>query len=269
MLKVKSYEQIQQFTTQIRSLRSGFVTNFYWDANKHPYWLDEGTLLVEGGDKCHLLLHHNEGFVNLYYIATSFDAIASSVSMMNVGADLVIDLVCKGEGEIERECFKSIGFKPYNHLFRMSHVGLMDQPDWIADPNVQYGKVCDAMLVAEALHAHFDPLCEQLPSLKELEDYAVRQQMLVMKDGNKLQGFLIAEKNGMTWYLRYWYTSPDYRNQGIGAKLLRTSLVQASETKRQLFWVIADNTNAIKRYEHYGFKRENMNDYVMIKRKLI
>ena len=103
-------------------------------------------------------------------------------------------------------------------------------------------------------------------SLKELEDFAERLQLLVIKDGDKLCGFLIAEIIGVSWYLRYWYTSQDYRNQGIGAKLLKTSLLMAGETKRQMFWVISDNDNAIKRYEHYGFKRENMNDYVLIKK---
>lgn len=267
MHKVESYEQIQQFATQIRSLRRGFVTNFYWDVNKHPYWLNDGSLFFEGQEECFLLLHQNEGFANLYYIATSFDAVASSVALLNINTDLVTDLVCKGGGEVERESFKKMGFEPYNHLFRMSHIGQMTQTDWIPDCGVQYGTKNDAVLVEKALKTHFDPLCEQLPSLRELEEFVVRQQMLVMKDGDKLQGFLIAEKNGMTWYLRYWYTSPDYRNQGIGAKLLRTSLDQANDTKRQLFWVIADNNNAIKRYEHYGFKRENMNDFVMIKQK--
>lgn len=70
----------------------------------------------------------------------------------------------------------------------------------------------------------------------------------------------------MTWYLRYWFTSSKYRNQGVGAKLLKSSLFLAKETKRQILWVISENENAIKRYEHYGFKRELMNDYVLIKK---
>ena len=134
------------------------------------------------------------------------------------------------------------------------------------DPRVKYGEKIDTALVDIAMQRDFDPLAEQLPSLKELEDYAERKQLLVIKDGDNLCGFLIFEITGVTWYLRYWYTSPDYRNKGIGAGLLRTSLLYGIESKRQIFWVIADNENAIKRYEHYGFKKENMNDYVMIKR---
>ena len=38
---------------------------------------------------------------------------------------------------------------------------------------------------------------------------------------------------------------------------------EGKDTKRQIFWVIRTNENAIKRYKHYGFNEENMFDYVM------
>ncbi|MBA4320402.1 MAG: N-acetyltransferase, partial [Flavobacterium sp.] len=39
-------------------------------------------------------------------------------------------------------------------------------------------------------------------------------------------------------------------------------------TKRQLFWVIKSNENAIKRYLHYGFKEEKMYNFVMINKNI-
>lgn len=266
MHKIESYEQIQLFTKQIRMQRKGYVTNFYWDPNKHPYWLAEGSLLYKEGDECVIMVHQSGDFVNLYYIAASFAAVAKILAIIQKDQDIVVDIVCKGDGMTEQEAFGKMGFQTYRSLYRMTHVGKMAQPDWKKDFCVSYGTKEDAQLVQRLLLRDFDPLCEQLPSLKELKDYAERLQLLVIKDADKLCGFLIAEVTGVSWYLRYWYTSPDYRNQGIGAKLLRASLIDGVNTKRQMFWVISDNKNAIKRYEHYGFIRENMNDYVMIKR---
>ena len=266
MLKVESFEQIQDFVRHIRSLRNGFVTNFYWDDNKHPYWLANGTLLYEQSDKGVLMVHQNESFLNLYYIATDYDVVSSMLQTIQFNDDMVADIVCRSDGEKELVAFKKMGFELYKSLYRMSHVGQIVQNDWIRDSRVKLGDKSDAVLVHQVLLRDFDPLCEQIPSIREVEDYAERGELYVIKDGDKLCGFLIAEITGVTWYLRYWYTSPDYRNQGIGARLLRTSLINGITTKRQMFWVIADNENAIKRYEHYGFSKENMNDYVMIKR---
>ena len=266
MRKVESYEQIQNFVRQIRELRQGFVTNFYWDDNKYPYWVAEGSLVFEQSCNCILIVHRNENFSNLFYIATSFTAFGELLNSLRFEGKLVVDVVCKGEGTAEQEAFGNLGFEKYQHLYRMSHVGRIVGPDWMLDPRAKYGEKNDVALVYNAMQKDFDPVAEQLPSLKELGDFADRKQLLVIKDGDNLCGFLIFEIRGVTWYLRYWYTSPDYRNKGIGAGLLRTSLIYGVDSKRQIFWVIADNENAIKRYEHYGFKRENMNDYVMIKR---
>lgn len=266
MRKIESYDQIRTFTGRIRSLRKGFVTNFYWDDNKHQYWIDEDKFLFEEHKNCILLLHNNQSFSNLFFIATDYDAVVSALQTINLDCTQVIDIVCKGDGISERNAFKSIGFKDYRSLYRMSHIGQMAS-DTILDSSVCYGRVEECNIINEVFQRDFDPICEQLPSLNEIEDFAKHNQILVIKDGESLCGFLIFEITGITWYLRYWYTSPRYRNKGIGAKLIKSALVLGKETKRQLFWVISDNENAIKRYEHYGFRREDMNDYVIIKRK--
>ena len=266
MDKVLSYEQIQGFVSEIRSLNKGFVSNFFWDSNKHPYWLAAESLTFVRKEACILMLHQQESFCNLFYISTDMETACLAISSMSFETVCVVDVVCKGEGEEERKRLQSVGFLPYRHLFRMSHVGLLADDTWEQSQEVEYGVEEDINALNNALRDNFDPLSEQLPSVKELSDYIKRKQVLVIKDGSILCGFIIFELIGMTWYLRYWFTSSLYRNKGIGAKLLKSSLFQAKSTKRQILWVISDNENAIKRYEHYGFKREMMNDYVFIKK---
>lgn len=267
MHKVESFEQTQLFSKHVRSLRKGCVTNFYWDPQKHPYWIAEGSLTYEEFDEGFLMFHQSDTFSNLYYIATDYPTVVTMLQTLQIGEDLVVDVVLRGGDQIAIEVFKGLGFEPYRSLYRMSHVGQMVQHDWMKDPSVVQGTKVDAAFVHQVLLTDFDPLAEQIPSLKEIEDFAERGELSVIKDGENLCGFLIAEITGVTWYLRYWYTSPDYRNLGIGAKLLRTSLINGIACKRQIFWVLSDNDNAIKRYEHYGFARENMNDYILIKKK--
>lgn len=268
MDKVQSYEQIQGFVSDIRSLRKGYVSNFFWDPSKHPYWIEEGSLSFLRMEGCVLMVHRQEDFCNLFYIATDMMAVSSAVASVSFETTCVADIVCRGDGDEEKGYLLSAGFSPYQHLFRMSHAGLLADDSWEMDSNVGFGTNDDIHLLSVALKENFDPLSEQLPSVDEIRDYIQRKQVLVMKDGGNLCGFIIFEITGMTWYLRYWFTSSNYRNQGVGAKLLKSSLFLAKETKRQMLWVISDNENAIKRYEHYGFKRELMNDYVLIKKRI-
>ena len=195
-------------------------------------------------------------------------AVANAIQQATLDKDCVIDVVIKNDGKGEVETLKAIGFEAYKYLYRMSHIGQLADENWEKADGVIHASMADCRLVYSALQKDFDPICEQLPSLREIKDYAQREQLLLIKDGEKLCGFLIFELSGKTsWYLRYWYTSPEYRNQRIGAKLLQTALTIGKETKRQQLWVISDNDNAIKRYEHYGFKKESINDYVLIKYK--
>ena len=268
MDKIISSEQVQSFVAEIRNLRQGYVTNFFWDDQKHPYWVVDGTLLYQKMDRCYLLMHQNGSFSHLFYIATNMEAVANAIQQVPLENDSVIDVVIRKDGKGEVEVLKEIGFETYKYLYRMCQIGVLADDCWEKSDDVKYASPSDSLLVYNTLQKDFDPLCEQLPSLQEVRNYAQRNQLLVIKDGDRLCGFLIFEISGTTtWYLRYWYTSPEYRNQRIGAKLLKTALVIGKETKRQQLWVISENENAIKRYEHYGFQKEPLNDYVMIKNK--
>lgn len=268
MDKILSFEQIQGFVSEIRSLRQGFVSNFFWDPNKHPYWIAEENFFFLQKDACILMFHQKEDFCNLFYIATDMMAVRNAAASVSLETTCVMDIVCRGEGDEEKAQLLWAGFTPYQHLFRMSHAGTLTGDSWEMDPDAVFGTSEDIAQINMALKDNFDPLSEQLPSVDELKVFINRKQVLVIKDGSNLCGFIIFEVTGVTWYLRYWFTSSEYRNQGIGAKLLKSSLFMAKDTKRQILWVISDNENAIKRYEHYGFKRELMNDYVLIKRSI-
>lgn len=267
MDKIVSYDQVQDMTKQIRSLRSGFVTNFYWDENKHPYWISEGALIYDAKQESILLIHRAEEFSNLYYISTDLDKALQHLSELNIDTDIVADVVTKGDNKDSVALFEKCGFKEYKHLFRMTHAGLMPVDDWNVNQVVKSAHIDDLDAISKALSLGFDPLAEQLPSRRELYDYISKDKILIIEDKENICGFIVYEVVGVTWYLRYWYVSPDYRNLGVGAKLLKASLIKGKETKRQILWVMSHNENAIKRYEHYGFRRELMNDYVLIKRK--
>ena len=111
---------------------------------------------------------------------------------------------------------------------------------------------------------HFDPIAEQLPVKSDLLNWIETGSLLIYEINNKIGGFIIYDLNGLTLYLRYWFVHPDFRDQKIGSLLFNYFLYKGRNTKRQIFWVIQSNDNAIKRYKHYGFVEEKMYNFVMI-----
>lgn len=98
---------------------------------------------------------------------------------------------------------------------------------------------------------------------RKLNEYAKNNRILVYKEDVEIIGFVVFESNRSTHYLRYWFVHPEHRDKKIGSILLNTFFNEGQNTRRQLFWVITDNENAIKRYRHYGYTEENLYDIVM------
>jgi GNAT superfamily N-acetyltransferase len=83
-----------------------------------------------------------------------------------------------------------------------------------------------------------------------------------------IAGFIIYQLVGVTLYLRYWFVSPLFRDRKFGSKLFNYFLLKGKDSKRQLFWVIQTNENAISRYKHYGFKEEKIYNFVLTNKNI-
>ena len=138
-------------------------------------------------------------------------------------------------------------------------------------------KKCSNLIIARLYHAesiftllneYFDPIAEQLPDIDEIYEWIEEEHIIISETNGKIQGFIIYDLIGLTSYLRYWFVDPLYRNMKIGSSLLNKYFENSKNTKRQLFWVIQSNENAIMRYKHYGFKPENLIDVIMINREV-
>lgn len=265
MNQIKSIELLQQQIAEIRSLRRGFLTNFYLDPFKHMLWIVKGDCYTAKVGETLFVIRKDKEFWNVFYCSTTlvnlyndisvFMAEHSTITMM---FDIVgRDVQCKPVIDL----FRDKGCKLATSLVRMTR---MTEPiDYTEDPTVRKATEKDINAVSQLLHEYFDARTEQIPYDDELYYYARQGHVLICEEQGCLAGFLIYEINATTLYLRYWFTHPDYREKKVGSRLLRKFFEEGKYTKRQLFWVIQTNENAIMRYKHYGFNEENMFDYVM------
>lgn len=264
--KITSFDQLNGLFAKVRELGKRPLTNFYWDDNKHPYWLISGEFLFQEFPGCVLLIKDNGVFLNLFYFTADIDALRKSLQVIELKKQVSLDIVSREEAPIETLIFKDYGFENYRDLYRMSHIGQLPYNPILSD-NIYVANKYDLEKVRKMLLDNFDPLSEQIPSLFELGEINKTDGVIVYKENDDVFGFSIFEDKGLTWYWRYWYVSELYRGKGIGSRLYNVSVKTSLLSKRQILWVVSDNDNAIKRHLHYGFKKENLYDYVLLKNK--
>lgn len=265
MQPVQSIEQLRTLSGEVRALRKGFLTNFYLDEAKHTVWIAKGDCFVEQLGDTLFIIKQSPSFWNVFYCSTTMEQLSSDLHQflaIHKGQTMMFDVVGR-EAQCQPlvELFRENGCNEASSLVRMTR--LAEPMDYKKDANIRRASEGDIAMVSQMLHEYFDARIEQIPYAEELLEYSRQGHVLVCMEQGLLAGFLIYELNATTLYLRYWFTHPDYRDKKVGSRLLRWFFEEGKDTKRQLFWVIRSNENAIKRYRHYGFVEENMFDFVM------
>lgn len=265
MQQVRFIEQLQQLSTEIRSLRLGFITNFFLDPVKHGLWIEKGDCHFERVGHTVFIVKLSSSFWNVFYCSTSIADLGTDLTAFleaHSTTTMVFDVVGRDiqcQPVVELFCAK--GCHEATSLVRMMRP--TTPMEYLADGTVRHAEVDDLPEISRLLHAFFDEQTEQIPYDEELLEFVRQGHVLVCEENGEMAGFLVYELNVTTLYLRYWFTHPDFRDHKVGSRLLRRFFEEGKDTKRQLFWVIRSNENAIKRYRHYGFVEENMYDFVM------
>lgn len=263
MIQIRSIEQLQQQVAGARKQR--FITNFFLDPEKHSVWIARGDCYTKQVGETLFIIRVEKGFWNVFYSSTTIEQLAKDLQFLFAeynNQTMMVDVVGRDMQCLSIvEMMKELGCKEATSLVRMTRVG--EPLDYIPDPTVRTATLEEVSLVFDLLHQYFDAQLEQLPYEEELMDFARQGHLLVCEEEGVIAGFLIYELNATTLYLRYWFTSPAFRDKRIGSRMFRRVFEEGKGTKRQILWVIRTNENAIKRYRHYGFKDENMYDFVM------
>lgn len=271
MNKVESYKQILDDIRIIKNLKEGFLTNFYPDIEKVNKWIKYGELYSRKINNTLLLFRKREYFFNLFYCASSKYVLDSAIRELEVtysGKHFIVDLLGSEKNVIVlKEIFIKNNFYNYVSLCRMSkstnYVNSTDLNTVLKTAESQHSDK-----IFELLNTYFDPIAEQLPYLEEIINWIELGHIKIYEKDGLILGFVIYDLIGLTSYLRYWFVHPKYRDKKIGSALLKRFFYDSKGTKRQLFWVIQSNDNAIKRYKHYGFKPENMFDIVLTNKNI-
>ncbi|MDR2085178.1 MAG: GNAT family N-acetyltransferase [Bacteroidales bacterium] len=272
MNKVNSYQEIVSKISEIRNYKKKYITNFYLDEARCNFLFEENCLFSALIGETYFIFQIDDNFYHLYYCSSDNESLKSDIKSFidqyHENKIIMVDIIGNEEQIVPvKTNFMESGFTSYQLLNRMSKVTIPDDIVELEDKNIISATNKDIVVVKNYLDEFFDKYSEQIPTLKELQIWTKEDSILVYKKNNVILGFIIFEIKGVTSYLRYWFVHPEYRENKIGAKLLKEYFLKSKNTKRQLFWVITSNENAIKRYVHYGFLPEKIYDEILMYKK--
>jgi hypothetical protein len=267
MQLVQSISEVGEAVNLAKAEAPAYCANFFPAPQKLQGWIAHGELFCELADGAALLLRKDRDFWHLSFCAASPASLRRAVAAVPLlGTEpVVVDLVGQETalGDLVG-LFEAAGFRRYNRLFRMARtVPPAKPPAATPDPRVAVAGKADCQPVLDLLLQSFDCRAEQIPMLYEIEAAVEAGQIRVTHCDGALAGLLFFETHGMTSTLRYWLIAPGFRAQRLGSGLIHRYFAEHPAVRRFLLWVIADNANAIGKYERYGFAPDGLVDHVL------
>lgn len=259
--------QVFDAIQKVKSHAPGFCTNFFPLERKLQGWIDHGELFEEIRAGATFFLRKDRDFWHLYFCAASRESLERELAILPVlkKEPVVVDLI-GNEGAVKdlSSLMEPEGFRPYQKLYRMARINQAASPaSGAAGAPVDFAGRPDAPAILELLCRSFDRYAEQLPMLYEIEAAIDSRQILAAKREEKLAGLLFFETQGLTSTVRYWLVDEAFRAFRFGSALMQRYFATQPMVRRFVLWVLADNENAIQKYQHYGYAADGLVDLVL------
>ena len=246
------------------------ITNLFPDDRKIADWIArDAVAVVNGFDDCRLLVVREAGFDRVFYASKSLEAAAAACRTYadGQGSECVLDVV--GPQTVQTDALRRFGdngFGVRKSLTRMQR--RVSEQELKLASDVRPACENEAARIFAALHQYFDARSEQLPSIAEVGELCKSGASFVVEDRGEIVAFLLGELQGKKGLVRYWFTMPAGRGNGVGSAVMHAFFnhCQYKGATFQELWVLDDNENAVRRYLHYGFKFDRLKDTVFEKK---
>jgi ribosomal protein S18 acetylase RimI-like enzyme len=263
---LSSISQVQEALSHGKVLGTKSATNLFVSQENLEKYASQNKLWGVWDTGACLLLRRDRDFFHLYGIYSNVDRFEHLLNDLDNEETYVADLLGRNNSQLIQEAsFRRCGFEIHRELKRIARLpSELDLP-----PHTQKIEVLSqqySVQVLDHLEKFFDRFSEQIPELEDIEQAMCQGQIIgTFRDGY-LAAFLYYEADTKISNLRFWFVHPDFRDEKIGGYLIRKYLHNLGSSKVSHLWVVRDNVNAIKRYEHYGYVDESLTDRVLIRR---
>ncbi|NLP36982.1 MAG: GNAT family N-acetyltransferase [Firmicutes bacterium] len=232
-------------------LQKGVFTNSYLMLPDYEKYLVQGLYYTQTGDGI-FLFRHRRTHRQLFYYLKSLNA---SVSLPR-DLPTTMEIVSRAQDEkfsAMLAFWEKNGFA--NRLPRKRMQKPASRHHDLPAREVNFARPHDAQAVLELIKAGFDPYLGCIPAPEDLKQRIARQEVICVKEADRLKGILEFERKGNYLFLWHLAVASPYRRQGIARRLLAylSALMYKEERTKIQLWVQTTNLAARKLYEQNGF----------------
>ena len=272
MRPVTTVAEVLDAVQRAKTGAAAYCTNFFPAQPKLQGWIDHGELAGEFRERVAFFGRKDRDFWHWYFSAPDVGTLEREVaeSPFLQTERVTVDLVGSEAtlGELLRVA-GGAGFRPYSRLLRLARAVQPGQADAASEGSeVVCAEKADSQAVMDLLETSFDRYADQLPMPYEIEAAIEARQILLVKRDGGVGALLFFETQGLTSTVRYWVVGERFRSQRLGAVLMRHYFAAQNAARRFILWVTAVNEDAVRKYEHYGYRPDGLVDHVLVNEKI-
>lgn len=236
-------------------------SNFYDSVNELREKCRECKLSAYEADKAFLIVEKQNQIDILYYFCDSWDWLGELKEIKKHHGSLVVSVVQRKD-IIDSDIFLDYGYslyKTYQRLRKLQTVVAFE--DAI---KTEYCTAEDKTVLKNMMEDTFDVASDRIPTDEELEAFISKGNVICVRIGNKVAGFIIFEDKKKTSYIRMVCIDEKYRGKGLGNQLMNGYFQIHKEYKSFTLWYDTDNTTAYSLYRKWGYEQENMYNLIYV-----
>lgn len=252
-------ERIQVFKSSVGP--SNIVTNYFNSQLNY-----QGLQLIECENAIYFIGTNKEIGLNHYFFMAKSSYLSSFAFDFPRMGRLVAEYIFQPPLNIEvSEHLESLRFLEYAQLRKMSFT--RGKSDFAVRPSnlIKNCDIGDLFYLKGVFDHHFDPISERNPNESELQAAIEADSIFKYVDQDNVLGFYWADAKKFLAELRYLFVGDSSRGKGVGQALVEHHLFVTKDVKKNQLWVLKNNGVAIRLYEKYGYRFEDLQDLILMR----
>lgn len=232
-------------------------TNCFINYNKFLTLIENEIFFIESNN-IFILKSENGIFKFLYFVDSLKDIGKSNAFLKNINTPVALEFVTKDIKNIPKfEDFGFIFYKVFSRYFVNKENRIL--PKSIKN-SIQLADKNDIEEIYSMVIEIFDPLCDFIPTINELESFVHNKELYVAKN-NEILGFALYLKQPYGYELRIFCISSKYRSIGLGYDFV-ASLPNDKEICK--CWIDDNNYASIHLNKLIGFTIDGLKNYIFV-----